>query len=254
MKLSCHNLGWSTPTTDIVKNITLRVEPGEIIGVVGQNGSGKSTLLKMLSGILTPTSGTIMLDGSPMHKMRQRDIAQRLALVRQQAETDERITVKDVVELGRTPWLSALRAWKAEDDLIVNQALQSVSMQGFENRFWQTLSGGERQRVHIARALSQQPQILVLDEPTNHLDIRQQIAILDMVTNLGVTSIIALHDLNQATVCDRLCVMQEGEMVACGPPNDILTNEIFQSAFGVKARFLHDPEDGKTVIRFLPHC
>lgn len=250
MILSCENLGWQTRGKQIVSDISVTVEEGEKLGLIGANGSGKSTLLRMLAGIRTPSSGTILLGDEVMAQMRQRDIAQRLALVEQHAETGERITVRDAVELGRTPWLSALRSWGHEDEAIVSQALADVDMLGFEDRHWHTLSGGERQRVHIARALAQQPKVLLLDEPTNHLDIRHQLVILQMVTRLPVTAVIALHDLNQAMLCDRICVMLDGRLRVTGAPQDILTEDLLEEVFGVRAHFLTDPLDQSRVIRF----
>jgi len=117
---------------------------------------------------------------------------------------------------------------------------------------WSTLSGGERQRVHIARALAQQPQVLLLDEPTNHLDIQHQLSILNLVRALPVSTLIALHDLNQALECDRLGVMERGRLVALGEPNEVLTSERLRDTFGVRARYLTDPEDGARILRFHP--
>ncbi|MET1416602.1 ABC transporter ATP-binding protein [Roseibium sp. HPY-6] len=190
------------------------------------------------------------LDNQPMYEMRQRDVARKLALVEQHTDTEERITVRDAVELGRTPFLSALGPWRQEDDVIVSGALDAVDLSGFGNRYWHTLSGGERQRVHIARALAQEPEILLLDESTNHLDIRHQLSILHLVRSLPVTKIIALHDLNQALMCDRICVMQAGQIEAIGCPPDILTESRLRDTFGVCGHFMNDPFDGTPVIRF----
>ena len=123
-------------------------------------------------------------------------------------------------------------------------------MQGFETRHWTTLSGGERQRVHIARALAQVPQILLLDEPTNHLDIHHQLSILSLVARLPVTSIVALHDLNQAMECDRLALLQKGRLVTLGPPEEVLTCDRLADSFAVTASILTDPADGARVLRF----
>lgn len=250
MILSCENLGWETRGKQIVQNISLTVSKGEKLGLIGPNGSGKSTLLRMLAGIRTPSSGTVRLGDQTMAGMRQRDIAQKLALVEQHADTADRITVRDAVELGRTPWLSALRGWGPQDDAIVAQVLEDVDLSGFGHRYWHTLSGGERQRVHIARALAQQPQVLLLDEPTNHLDIRHQLSILHMVTSLPVTAIIALHDLNQAMLCDRICILENGRLRSLGTPKEILTENLLRDVFGVCAHFLIDPADQSQVIRF----
>src|SRR3546814_15059194 len=126
------------------------------------------------------------------------------------------ITVRDAVEIGRTPWLSALQPFSTEDETVVSRALAAVEMQGFAGRHWHTLSGGERQRVHIARALAQQPQVLLLDEPTNHLDIHKQPSILSLVPSLPVTSIIALQHLNHDIDWDPLAVRERGPLVRVG--------------------------------------
>ncbi|WP_419899014.1 ABC transporter ATP-binding protein [Roseomonas sp. USHLN139] len=252
MRLEAENLSWSARGQPIVERVALRVEPGERLGLIGPNGSGKSTLLRLLAGVLAPGAGRVLLDGRPLSALRRREVAQVLALVEQQAETADRITVRDAVELGRTPFLSVLRPWGPEDDAIVRRALAVVEMADRAARDWITLSGGERQRVHIARALAQQPRILLLDEPTNHLDIHHQLGILGLVAGLGVTTVIALHDLNQAMGCDRLGVMQGGRLVALGRPADILTPGLLRDVFGVRASFLTDPADGSRILRFQP--
>ena len=250
MILSCKNLGWRARSKTIVEGVTITVREGEKLGLIGPNGSGKSTLLRMLAGIRAPSAGAVYLGDQAMAHMRQRDIAQSLALVEQHADTGERIMVKDAVELGRTPWLSALRSWDASDDAIVSQALIDVGLVGFEKRLWHTLSGGERQRVHIARALAQKPKVLLLDEPTNHLDIHHQMSILQMVARLPCTAVIALHDLNQALICDRICVLMGGKLRNEGVPKDILNETLLSDVFGVECHFLTDPSDGTTVINF----
>ncbi|MEM6587097.1 MAG: ABC transporter ATP-binding protein [Pseudomonadota bacterium] len=250
MILSCENLAWTARGKDIVSGISLKVNEGEKLGLIGPNGSGKSTLLRMLAGIRAPSRGEVFLGDGPMRGMRQRDIAQCLALVEQHADTGERIKVRDAVELGRTPWQSAMRGWGVEDDRVVDHALQSVGLMGFDARLWHTLSGGERQRVHIARALAQEPKVLLLDEPTNHLDIHHQMLILEMVIQLPVTAVIALHDLNQAMICDRICVMKAGQLLTEGPPAEVLTEDLLRDVFGVAARFIIDPVDQSRVINF----
>lgn len=250
MTLSVENASWAARRVRIVEDISLALRPGETLGLIGPNGSGKSTLLRLMAGIREPAAGEVTLGGVPLRRMRRRDVARRIALVEQQADTGEPIDVRDAVELGRTPWLSALAPWSSRDDAAVARALADVAMQGFERRHWHTLSGGERQRVHIARALAQQPDYLLLDEPTNHLDIRHQLAILQLVRGLAVTTVIALHDLNQAMQCDRVAVLDHGRLVALGPPDDIITHALVHRIFAVGARFLTDAHDGRRVIRF----
>ncbi|RMN15692.1 Iron ABC transporter ATP-binding protein, partial [Pseudomonas cannabina] len=247
--LGCSGLGYSVRGTALLSDIDLSITAGETLAVVGPNGSGKSTLLKLLAGIQKPGSGTVRLGDQALAAMSRRDVARLLAVVEQQAETSDAVTVLDAVELGRTPWLSALEPWSANDDAIVRQALLDVDMLHMQKRAWHTLSGGERQRVHIARALAQRPKILLLDEPTNHLDIQHQLTILGLVKALPVTTVIALHDLNQALDCDRVAVMEKGRLVALGTPVEVLTPERLLSTFGVVAHWLTDPFDGAKILR-----
>lgn len=249
MILQARNLGWSVRRLPIVQGVDLAVREGETLGLVGPNGSGKSTLLRLLAGILKPTSGEVAVEGRPLSGLPRRLAAQKIAYLEQQADTGEAITVRDAVELGRTPWLTPLQPWSDEDDRIVAGALADADLRGFESRFWATLSGGEKQRVHLARALAQRPRILLLDEPTNHLDVRHQLSMLDLVAALPVTSIIALHDLNQALTCDRVGVMAGGRLVALGSPEEVLSVERIAEVFGVRASIVVDPADGTRIFR-----
>ncbi|MHC6225214.1 ABC transporter ATP-binding protein [Pseudomonas sp. X10] len=248
--LTCQNLGFHVRDCQLLHNINLAVAPGETLGIVGPNGSGKSTLLKLLAGLRPPSSGSVHLLGQPLARQPRRQVAQAMALVEQQADTHDAISVFDAVALGRTPWLSALAPFSVEDTAIVDQALADVDALHLRQRTWSSLSGGERQRVHIARALAQRPQLLLLDEPTNHLDIQHQLSLLQRVQALPVTSLIALHDLNQALTCDRLAVLDHGRLVALGKPLEVLTPERLLSTFGVHAHYLTDLFDGARILRF----
>jgi iron complex transport system ATP-binding protein len=250
--LRAMSVSYAVKGARLLDAVNLDIRQGENIGIVGPNGSGKSTLIKLLAGLQTPSSGNIQLNDKPLATLSRRDIARQVAVVEQHAETCDSITLLQAVELGRTPWLSALAPWSSEDDVIVAQAIADVSLQHLTRRAWHTLSGGERQRAHIARALAQRPQILLLDEPTNHLDIQQQLSILCLVQALPVTTVIALHDLNQALSCDRLAVMEQGVMVALGSPFEVLTPERLLSTFGVQGHWLTDPFDGARILRLRP--
>lgn len=252
MRLAVTDLGWMAGGRPIVQGVSLTIRAGETFGLVGPNGSGKSTLLRLMAGLLPRASGAVHLDDTPLAGMPRRDVARRIAFVEQQADTAEALSARDVVELGRTPWLSALAPFGASDAAIVSESLTSVEMAGMATRRWSTLSGGERQRVQIARALAQRPRLLILDEPTNHLDIHHQLSLLRLVSRLPMTVVLALHDLNQAMGCDRLGVMEGGRVVACGPPAEVLTPDRLASIFRVCATTLRDPADGAALFRF--HC
>ncbi|MDO5614480.1 MAG: ABC transporter ATP-binding protein [Paracoccus sp. (in: a-proteobacteria)] len=253
MRLTAQNLGWSPRRgRAVVSDVNLEVMPGETLGLIGPNGSGKSTLLRLLAGLLRGAVGRVALDGTDLRQMPRRQIAQVMAVVEQHTDTTEALRARDVVELGRTPFLSALSPFSTRDAAIVSDALETVGMIHLADAQWSTLSGGERQRIQIARALAQQPRILLLDEPTNHLDIHHQLALLRLVDDLPVTVVIALHDLNQAMGCDRLAVMEGGRMVALGPPAEVLTPDRLHSIFRIDSHRLTDPTDAATIFRFLP--
>ena len=252
MTLVARGLGLTVHKTPIVSDVSLDLREGEMLGLVGPNGSGKSTLLRLLAGVARPSFGEAALGGKPLRAMAQRDIAQRVALVEQSVDATEMITVRDAVELGRTPWLSALSPWTERDEYMVVRALSEVGMTGFADRLWHTLSGGERQRVQIARALAQDPDILLLDEPTNHLDIQHQLSIIELVRALPVTTVIALHDLNYAFGCDRVGVLHKGRLVALGKPDAVLTRDLIGAVFGVHVRFVPDADSPSPILRFHP--
>lgn len=252
MKVEADNLSLVSAGNTLVRDVSFAVASGEFLGIIGPNGSGKTSLISMLCGLRMPRTGTVTLDGEPLAKLARRDLARRLALVEQQADTSERLTARQAVELGRTPYLGLSSPWSQSDDAIVDAALKDVGMAHLSARQWHTLSGGERQRLHIARALAQAPRLLVLDEPTNHLDIGHQIGILDLVRHLDLTVIAALHDLNHAAMfCDRIAVMKSGRLVALGQPAQVLTPQLIREVFDVEA-VVERGESGTCSIRFAP--
>ncbi|MFE6170711.1 ABC transporter ATP-binding protein [Streptomyces sp. NPDC056464] len=234
----------------IVDGVTLTLRPGETVGLLGPNGSGKSTLLRLLAGVLAPTAGVVTLDGRPLTEVGRRATARRVATVEQHADTQTELTVRDVVALGRIPHRRAWTPATADDAEAVAAALERTGLTARAGQSWHTLSGGERQRTQIARALAQEPRELLLDEPTNHLDIQHQLDLLDLVADLPVTTVIALHDLNLAAMyCDRLLVLREGRAVTEGAPAEVLTPTLIEQVYGVRAEVTDDP--GHPVIRFL---
>jgi iron complex transport system ATP-binding protein len=243
--LSAKGLCWSAGGSTILSDVSLDIRPGEFLGIIGPNGSGKTSLMALMAGIRKPQAGIVALDGKPLASHGRQAIARRIAFVEQQAETTERITARQAVELGRTPHLGALTPWSKADDAIVERALAEVDMAHFSGRLWHTLSGGERQRLHIARALAQQAPILLLDEPTNHLDIGHQIGLLQLVREQELTVVAALHDLNHAAMfCDRIAVMLGGRIVALGTPAKVLEPQGLHDVFGVTVDVERDSAGG----------
>ncbi|ARC87687.1 ABC transporter ATP-binding protein [Rhodovulum sp. MB263] len=251
MSILAENLTWGVKRKTIVSDVSLRVAPGETLGLIGPNGSGKSSLLRLLAGLRRPLRGRVRINGQDIAHVSRRALSRQLAFVQQSAATDTNVTVSDVVRLGRTPHRSALAGWSETDEAAVTQALERVEMASHRKQAWQTLSGGERQRVHIARALAQTPQVMFLDEPTNHLDIHHQIEILAMVRDLDLTSVIALHDLNLAAMfCDRIAVIEGGVMRACGTPDVVLTQDVLRDVFRVTAHVCTYQDARRPHIRF----
>jgi iron complex transport system ATP-binding protein len=236
MRLTAEQVSVKLARHPILQGVTLDVDSGEVVGLIGPNGSGKSTLLRVLYRALRPVAGRILLGDRDLWQMSARESAQRTGVVLQESSASFDLTVREVVQMGRTPHKGMLSPDTKADRAVVGQALDRVGMLDFAELSYQHLSGGEKQRVLIARALAQQPQILVLDEPTNHLDIYHQIGLLTLLRSLEITTLVALHDLNLAAqFCQRLYVMQAGQIVISGATTEILTPELLADVFQVRA-------------------
>ena len=237
--ITVDDVSWSVKQKKqkILYPLSFELSPGKILGVVGPNGAGKSTLLRLLYRYYKPTTGKVKINGIDIWKLTSRQVACSIATVLQENSSDFSLTVREIVTLGRAPyskWLSNSNS--KNDKKIVQSSIDRLSLNKFENRHLNTLSGGERQRVMIARALAQEPDILILDEPTNHLDIRQQLEILNLLKDLSITVITSLHDLNMArSNCDEILLLKDGCALGFGKPNLILSESNISEAFRVKA-------------------
>lgn len=252
MSITAENITWKVGKKVIVNNVSLTVSHGQTVGLLGPNGSGKSSLLRVLAGLRRPHSGCVTLDDKNISQIAKKQLARRVAFVEQHGMTEANMRVRDVVKLGRIPHHSPFSNWSAQDDETVTAALERVDMLKKSEQGWQSLSGGERQRVHIARALAQTPTEILLDEPTNHLDIHHQIQLMKLISELPVTSIVAIHDLNHASMfCDALIVMQNGEIVASGTPDEILTETLLWDVFRVETKIEISPFHGKKHIHYI---
>ena len=249
MNITAENIKMKIGDNEILKGVSIDSKNREFVGIIGPNGSGKSTLLKSIYRILKPNDGCIKLGDMDISKMSIKESAKKMAVVSQHNYYNFEFTVKEVVSMGRSPHKKNLERDNIEDFEIVKESLQKVGMSEFSNRSFSTLSGGEQQRVILARALAQKTPCLILDEPTNHLDIKYQLSLLNIVKSLDLTVISAIHDLNIASMyCDRLFVMKDGQIVASGTPQDILTKELIKEIYEIDVEIIKDSKNQTHIL------
>ncbi|PRX96767.1 ABC transporter ATP-binding protein [Allonocardiopsis opalescens] len=235
----------------LVEKLSLAAAEGEVVALVGPNGSGKSTALRCVYRALRPASGAVLVDGRDITALSLRDSAQQVAALTQEAGTDLDFTVEELVALGRAPHLDGNQPLSRRERELCTEAMARLDVLHLARRGVLTLSGGERQRVLIARALVQEPSVLVLDEPTNHLDIRHQVELLALLRSAGPTVLVVLHDLNlAAAACDRVVVLSRGALVAAGPPHEVLTPELIHEVFGVRTSVVPHPLTGAPQVLY----
>lgn len=246
-------LGLAAPQAgpDILYDISVAVAPGERVGIVGPNGAGKSSLLKCLYRFQKPSRGRVLINGRDIWSQPAADVAQTVAAVLQEYPADFAFTVRQVVQMGRIPHKKGFQRNTHADVEIAREALSALGLVHLEKRAFASLSGGEKQRAMVARALVQQPRLLILDEPTNHLDIRYQLEVLSLVSRLDLTLIATIHDLNLAAAYfDRLLLMLNGAIVADGAPQDVLSSENLVEVFQVDALLDPHPLHGRPRITY----
>ena len=246
MTLELRDIGVDLAGREVVRGVSCSLVDGGWLGVLGPNGAGKSTLLRAIAG-LVQHRGQVLIDGRDTAGFRRRDLAVRVALVAQKPTVPDGCTVLDYVMLGRTPHLAYFGSVGARDRDVVAEVLAWLDLADVALRQVASLSGGEAQRVFVARALAQEPSILLLDEPTTSLDVGRQQDVLELIGSLrrdrGVTVVAALHDLSLAgQFADRLLLLHEGNQVAEGRPNEVLTERVVREFFGASVRLV--PVDG----------
>ncbi|HDT8994773.1 TPA: ABC transporter ATP-binding protein [Listeria monocytogenes] len=240
-------------TDAILKNVSFTIQKNKINTIVGPNGSGKSTLLEILARLLSPNSGDVLLEGKSIFEWKAKEFAQNVAIVHQSNVLPNELMVKELLYFGRLPYKNWRMTRTKEDDLAVERTLMQTELTEKAEKFVDSLSGGERQRVFIATALVQDTPILLLDEPTTFLDMYFQLEILELVKRLNqeenLTIVMILHDLNQALMySDHLIVMKNGEVVAKGEPEELLTTDLIAETYGVVADVLNDANNGKYIV------
>jgi iron complex transport system ATP-binding protein len=249
--LQVREMSFSVPDKQILTNITCSIEQGKFVGIIGPNGSGKSTMLKIIYRHLKQTSGSVKLYEKNIVQFAQKKLAQEIAVVSQETPVLFDFTVKDLVMMGRTPYKKWLANDNQEDYAIVEESMMLANVLHLQRRSFSQLSGGEKKRVMLARALAQKANILILDEPTNHLDIEHQYQLMDLVKDLPITIVAALHDLNLAAgYCDELLVMKDGALYMEGTPEQVLTEQTLKEVFHMQAGVSKNPFTKKLHLFF----
>ena len=242
----------------VLEDVSFGVRSGEFVGVIGPNGSGKTTLIRAISGLLATKKGAVRLEGRPIEGMRRRELARKMAVVTQSPEAVPPFSVEEFVLLGRGPHWGRLQFLETKEDVeIADRAIALTGIGDLKDRRMGELSGGERQLAFLARALAQEPQVLLLDEPTAHLDIGHQIQIMDLLRRLNredfLTIIVVLHDLNLAGLySERLILLREGHLHKIGPPQRVLTAAVIQEVYRTAVTIIETPVANRPFVFPLP--
>ncbi|MGH9850942.1 MAG: ABC transporter ATP-binding protein [Blastocatellia bacterium] len=249
--LTAQDLSFAYDGRPVLKGVSLAVEAGEFAGLIGANGSGKTTLLRALLGLL-PASGAVRLCGDSLGSLARREIAMRATMVQQDTRVDFAFTAREIVAMGRNPYLGRFTPESAADKEAIARAMRETGAEDFAERPVTELSGGERQRVHLARALAQETSVILLDEPTANLDLTHQFEALRLVrefTRAGAGALAAIHDLSLAArFCDRLLLLSEGRIVMAGHPAEVITESNLARHFALRARVWRDEETGSLIV------
>lgn len=232
------NLKFGYRESLVLKGLSFNIKKGEFVSIIGPNGSGKSTLLKTLNNLYKPNSGDILIEGKNVEDYSKRDLAKIVGFVPQDTTIDYEFTVEDIIMMGRHPYKGRFQKEDKIDYKIVNDVMEMTNTLKFKDSLITEISGGERQRVIIAKALAQNPSIILLDEPTSHLDINHQIELLNLLRTLnkekGTTIILVIHDINLAArFSDDIILLNEGEIIGIGNPEDVITAKNIEKAYNL---------------------
>jgi iron complex transport system ATP-binding protein len=249
MPLEARELTLAYDRDPIVRELSLRVVAGRMTALVGANASGKSTLLRGLARLLKPAGGAVYLDGQAIAQLPTKQVARRMAVLRQSPDVPEGVTARELVAQGRYPHQRLLRQWSRADEAAVERALAATGMTDLADRELDELSGGQRQHAWIAMTLAQEAQVMLLDEPTTYLDLNHQVRVLELLRELnehhGRTIVMVLHDLNQAArYAHDVLAIKDGRLVAAGPPTAVVSERVIREVFGLDVRVIDDPVTG----------
>ncbi len=242
---------------DVLRGLSFEAAEGEFAAIIGPNGSGKSTLVRAATRLLPLREGRVEIFGRPIEAFDRRTLARLVAAAPQRSRVDFRFTVRQVVAMGRTPHLGRFQPMRLRDAEAVERALRVTDLADAAERFVDELSGGEFQRVVVARALAQEPRLLLLDEPTSHLDINHTIEVFDLLRRLnreqGLTVLCISHDLNAAALyADRLLLLARGRLLGDGPAEDILTESLLFEAYAARVIVSKHPAADRPQVSLLP--
>ncbi len=251
--LTVRGLHASYPSRPVLHGIDFDAHRGELLAILGPNGCGKTTLLRSITGVHAMDAGTITIDGADIGAIGAATLARRVAVVAQGAMLPERFTSFDVVLMGRTPHLRLLQMEGRHDVAVVRAAMERADCWDLRARPVDELSGGERQRVVIARALAQEPDLLLLDEPTSHLDLTHQVATFRLMRDLcaehDLAVVAVVHDLALASLfADRIVLLSQGIVAAEGSPRDVLRADVIERTYGMAVRVIEDTGSGRPIV------
>lgn len=243
------NLSYEVGEKKIIDSISIKVEEGKFIGIMGANGSGKTTLLKHIYRVLPVEDNTIYIKGKDINKLSAKETAKIITVLKQENDLSFDYTNLDMVLMGRTPHKKVYEGKNKDDIKLAIDALRYVGMDKLKDRMFRTLSGGEKQRVLMARSLAQNAEVFILDEPTNHLDVYYQWHMMKLVKNLKKTVIAVFHDLSVALeYCDYIYILKDGKVIKEGLYNEVLDEDVLENVFGIYGKVLCLPDDKYRVI------
>lgn len=253
MELDVKDVHVTLGKAKIVNGVSLHVGDKQSVGIIGPNGCGKSTLLKAIYRVNPIESGSVEINGNDIHKMSPKEAARNIAVVGQFNELSFDFSVQEMVLMGRSPHKKMMEGYNEKDYALAEETMRKTELYSLKDRSYLSLSGGEKQRVILARAIVQEPKLLILDEPTNHLDIKFQFEVLDLVRSLHISTLSVLHNIElSARYCDHLYAMKAGKVIAEGSPSELINRNTIQTLYDVDSEIYENPITHDLAVAYLP--